>query len=252
MLAAADQDVDMNGENLPLSSGAGRPPSPSPASSSASAAATRPQQLSMAPQHASVPPGAVTPASPGPEMGYQIVGVPVGGELQFYIVGPMEKPQSSRAVVPGPIAATTDDDGPGSSRGNQALRMVRALAESTRAAADLKAATEWLCPIISDVLEKKAPPSSPPVSQDPAYRILGEENREEMEAETEDPFARSARRIREVVESELAAYEKASERASQAFEEVCQRGVDTGEIQLNTGEPHPSVLELVRQIRGTK
>jgi hypothetical protein len=186
-------------------------------------------------------------------MGYQIVIHPVGGELQCFLVGPMEKPQSSRAVVPGPRAATTDDNGPaGSSRKNQVLRMVRALAESARAAADLKAAKEWLCPIISDVLEKKAPPSSPPVSQDPAYRIPGEENGEEMEAETEDPFARSARRIRELVESELAAYEKASERASQAFEQVCQRGVDAGEVQLNTGEPHPSVLQLVQQNRGTK
>lgn len=194
----------------------------------------------------------MTPASPEPEMVYQIVIVPVGGELKSFLVGPMEKPQSSRAVVPGPLAATTDDDGPGSSRGNQALRMVRAMAESTRAAADLKAATEWLCPIISDVLEKKAPPSSPPVSQNPAYRIPGEENGEEMEAETEDPFARSARRIREVVESELATYEKASERASQAFKEVCQRGVDAGEVQLDNGEPHPSVLQVVRDIMGSE
>lgn len=63
------------------------------------------------------------------------------------------------------------------------------------------------------MLEKKAPPSSPPVSQDPVYRIGREEKGEDTEVETEDPFARSARRIREAVESELAAHKEASERA---------------------------------------
>lgn len=127
MLMAADQDADMNSEDLPLSGGAGRPPSPV----SASAAAPRPQQPSMAPQHAPIRPGAVTPASPGPEMGYQIVVLPVGGELKYFMVGPMEKPQSFGAVVSGPLATTTvsgaDDDGPGSSRRNQLQRLLRAL-----------------------------------------------------------------------------------------------------------------------------